>query len=946
MQFELTQVSGRVTRRTLLTILACGLVPVLVLAGIGYKAVSTSLVRNASARLAAETDAHASLVTDRVERLANVLHGSIDSVPLGNNGIPVRNLSSRAHFDAVLLETAQDRVTRSLGTMAARPTLSDAENESLRNGRPVLLVGARKNKHNTMFLVVSTGKDGPGFPRVWGHATIASALGDLDDGSAQKDFCVYADGAPIYCRADGNVVPLGADVATPSGVMTSRVNGSTMLSAYGRLGADHGFGSTSWYLVMSSPQSAALAPLALMRTVMTFGLVITALVLVGISQLLSRRRVTPLVSLTSAVDQLRAGDYTARVEPTSADEFEALTDGFNQMARELERRFSTFDTMHRVDLALLEQHTAAAVSGTVSEGIPALLNATAVAVVTARREDPLRWCGEVMAPDRLPQRIDVMVTRSVASALRQTPDWFIVGASDPLPDYCAALTRRAGASVVIFPMMQFGRPFGVLAVALHPDVMATPRMLASARQIATQLALGMANAARLDDLELASNGALVALARAIDTASQWTERHSERVADLAVNIAKRVGLDEKLQMMLRRAALVHDIGKLRLPRALLDKTGELTDAESRAIQSHTVLGAEMLLSIPAFRDVMPLVQQHHELLDGSGYPNGLQAEKLSPAVRVLTVADVYDALVSDRPYREGLTPEGALGILRRGAGTSSSMSAWSQPWPRSSRPTRRRRAQVVSPPGWNGRSRRSSRRCSRRGELGVVTRRHPISRSRPQSRHSESGDPSLRNHIAIATLRILIGSGRSVHPAHATTAATTHRRRLVFLPLHHDAFRRQQQRRDRRGVLQRGARHLGRVDDAGLDQVFVHVGRGVVAEGALSFDSLTRARTIEPSTPALIAMARIGSSIARRMMSTPIFSSPEALTLSSAAWQRISATPPPGTMPSSTAARVACSASSTRAFFSFISVSVAAPTWMTATPPASFASRSCSFSLS
>jgi len=217
-------------------------------------------------------------------------------------------------------------------------------------------------------------------------------------------------------------------------------------------------------------------------------------------------------------------------------------------------------------------------------------------------------------------------------------------------------------------MMQFGRPFGVLAVALSPDVAPTPRVLSSARVIATQLALGMANAARLDDLESVSGGAMVALARAIDAGSRWTEGHSERVADLAVKMAMRVGLDEKSQMLVRRAALVHDIGKLRLPRTILDRTGELTDAETRAIQSHTVLGAEMLLSIPAFREVMPLVQQHHELLDGSGYPKGLQAEKISPAVRILTVADVYDALVSDRPYREGLSPEGALGILRRGAG--------------------------------------------------------------------------------------------------------------------------------------------------------------------------------------------------------------------------------------------------------------------------------------
>ena len=667
MQFQLSQLSSRVSRRTLLTLLGCGLVPVLAVAGTSYQMLSKSLVQEASSQVAAETDAHAALLTDRVERLVNVLHGSIDSVPLGYTGSPLRTLASRVRFDAVLQESAQERVTRALGVMPPRPTLTVSDSVSLSHGQTVLVVGT-ENKRKTLFMVVPTGKEGSEFPRVWGHAIVSSVLGDLTDGSAHRDFCVYVEATPIYCNADAIQVPLDSNMAAPIGVKTWRASGTTTLSGYHRLGGSRGFGGSPWYVVMSAPQAAALAPLAPMRSAIVFGLVIATLVLIGISQLLARSRVKPLVSLTTAVETVRAGDYTTRVDATSNSEFENLTDGFNQMLGELDRRFSTFDTMHRVDLALLEQHTAAAVSGTVSESVPALLNATAVAVVTSHRDDPLRWCGDVMRPDRLPERIDVMVTRSVATALRQTPDWFIVAAGDALPDYCAALNPAAGASVVVLPMMQFGRPFGVMAVALRADASPTPRVLGSARQIATQLALGMTNAVRLDDLESVSSGAMVALARAIDSGSRWTERHSERVAELAVNIAKRIGLDERLQMQLRRAGLVHDIGKLRIPGALLDKPGELTDAESRTIQSHTVLGAEMLLSIPAVRDVMPLVQQHHELLDGTGYPNGLRAEKISPAVRILTVADVYDALVSDRPGREKLTPDGALGILRRGAG--------------------------------------------------------------------------------------------------------------------------------------------------------------------------------------------------------------------------------------------------------------------------------------
>ncbi len=99
MQFQLSQLSSRVARRTLLTLLGCGLVPVLAVAGISYQMLSKSLVQEASNQVAAETDAHAALLTDRVERLVNVLHGSIDSVPLGYTGSPLRTLASRVRFD-------------------------------------------------------------------------------------------------------------------------------------------------------------------------------------------------------------------------------------------------------------------------------------------------------------------------------------------------------------------------------------------------------------------------------------------------------------------------------------------------------------------------------------------------------------------------------------------------------------------------------------------------------------------------------------------------------------------------------------------------------------------------------------------------------------------------------------------------------------------------------
>ena len=170
-------------------------------------------------------------------------------------------------------------------------------------------------------------------------------------------------------------------------------------------------------------------------------------------------------------------------------------------------------------------------------------------------------------------------------------------------------------------------------------------------------------------------------------------------------------------------------------------------------------------------------------------------------------------------------------------------------------------------------------------------------------------------------------------------------RRCFLLALSHHAFGGQKESRDGGRVLQRAAHDLGRVDDAGLHQVFEFFGRRIETEGTLAVADLVDDDGAFP--------AGVGRDPACRILDR-LLDDPDAdllflaapRRLSSAAEARISATPPPGTTPSSTAARVACSASSTRAFFSFISISVAAPTRMTATPPTNLASRSCSFSRS
>lgn len=159
-----------------------------------------------------------------------------------------------------------------------------------------------------------------------------------------------------------------------------------------------------------------------------------------------------------------------------------------------------------------------------------------------------------------------------------------------------------------------------------------------------------------------------AFAQVIDAKSPFTSGHSERVAVYADMIAAELGWDPARRRWLRRAALLHDIGKLGVSNAILDKNGKLDDEEWQDMRGHAMMSETILARVPVFREMALVGGSHHERLDGKGYPRGLSAEELPLETRIVTVADVFDALTADRPYRAAMPLAKALGILRADLG--------------------------------------------------------------------------------------------------------------------------------------------------------------------------------------------------------------------------------------------------------------------------------------
>src|SRR6195256_3491714 len=168
---------------------------------------------------------------------------------------------------------------------------------------------------------------------------------------------------------------------------------------------------------------------------------------------------------------------------------------------------------------------------------------------------------------------------------------------------------------------------------------------------------------RTDELERAES-VLFSLARSIEGKDPYTHGHCERLSDYSARLGEHLGLSEDQLIALRRAGIVHDVGKIAVPDAILLKPGSLTAAEWTLIREHPVVGERICAPLKSFRFVLPIIRHHHEKFDGSGYPDGLRGEEIPVTARVLQVVDVYDALTTDRPYKKAFSITDALQTMK------------------------------------------------------------------------------------------------------------------------------------------------------------------------------------------------------------------------------------------------------------------------------------------
>ncbi len=246
----------------------------------------------------------------------------------------------------------------------------------------------------------------------------------------------------------------------------------------------------------------------------------------------------------------------------------------------------------------------------------------------------------------------------------------IVGTEVREPDLGSTALMDGPRSVLCVPLRPAHRLRGVLCVERAPTHPFSDRDQLLGEAVGNTMAAGIASARQLVDRQRALfMQTMLTLAQAVDCRDPYTAGHTQRVTEYVLLLAEEVQVTAADYHHLQIGTPLHDIGKIGVEEAILRKPGRLTTAEFAQIQAHPSNGVALLQSIPELDPVLPIVGSHHEHWDGSGYPDGLIGEIISPLARLVTVADVFDALMSDRPYRKALSMGEAFDYLQRNAGT-------------------------------------------------------------------------------------------------------------------------------------------------------------------------------------------------------------------------------------------------------------------------------------
>ena len=440
--------------------------------------------------------------------------------------------------------------------------------------------------------------------------------------------------------------------------------------SYWPLSLEPKFASQNLTIVLRRAKSSVFAPLSYFKMVFPFVILLSLWVVLLISLVYIRKSLVPLETLKKGTVNVSDRKFDSRVTITSGNEFDDLAVSFNSMTSKLGQDFNALIQRSNIDRAVLSSFRRDKVIETALKRIASFFESavTSIGLIGSKQSDSIRtYIYQNNEADTVTEEY-LKLSSDDFQQIKDNPDHLFISTITDSPSYLSSAQMEGMTSTLVLPLFLEKTLTGVIAITHQKNRSYGEDDLDHARQLADQVSAALSNAYLVEDMDALNWGTLVALARTVDAKSKWTVGHSERVADIAVKIASAMGCDQKEIDAIHRAAYLHDIGQIGIPLSILDKPNQIDEQEYEIIKDHPAIGAQILEPIEAYSDSIPMVMQHHERFDGGGYPEGLVGESISLGARILAVADVFDAVVSDRPYRQGWVENKALDLITENAG--------------------------------------------------------------------------------------------------------------------------------------------------------------------------------------------------------------------------------------------------------------------------------------
>ncbi len=673
---------SRLARRFCLLFILCAFVPTVVLIVISYNQVVGQLEKQSYLRLKREVKAYSVSLFDRMIRIDSELRAISRFISPHESNFSLLHEQYKESFEELFYGVALYRHDKQIQEIYNSLEFELLEYQLtpdiLESEKPFILTQHNKGEATRFFFGITIRR-----PSILPYTLVAEAKSGYLWGIGAVPLLPPMTELNVFDKTGENILGTNSRMNVSyrelrkklepktAHVYQFEIDGQLYYAGISNLFIESHFQKTGWVIILSQARQDVMSAMDHFKATFPFIILFFMVLIIYLSMLFIRRGLDPLERLKQGTLRIAQRDFSSSVEIKSGDEFEELGNAFNTMSTQLDNQFTALNVLGEIDRAILSSLDRQKTVETTLQRLKEFFKCTVSVYVRM----PDKVDGHLRVYTMSGRRNDdpklsyCTVSAEEREWIFSSEEYCFLTSNPHMPNFLGEISGERQLKYLCLPLSVDGKIERAVLLGHPEDFDYDEDRLNQARKIANQLAIGLANSILVDNLEKLAKGTIEALARTVDAKSKWTAGHSERVAELGGKMAKALGLSEKDVETVVRGGLLHDIGKIGVPVSLLDKPSKLSFEEYATIKEHPQIGGKILEPIKVYQDIIPVVSQHHERYDGTGYPQGLAGEAIDIRARILTIADVWDALVSDRPYRGGWIHQRAMNHILERAGT-------------------------------------------------------------------------------------------------------------------------------------------------------------------------------------------------------------------------------------------------------------------------------------